>query len=259
MNIKLYIHPMCSSSARVYAKLKEEGLLERVDVVSLDPGHDLMIDSLIPSVPALEVSGELVAVDPLEPEFVVAVLRNNRGGLKAYVPQNEGEAVERFAKSFIHSSYLMVLEYYSESALKAALTGSFALASIRAWFMEGSASKRLVTALVNNAEEIRERVNEYLEKAVAYAFLREVLLVFGGDRYANALNPQTALLWLQSKASVGRAHLDPFLAGNRETHLRKAERIVEVVKQREERWVPRLLKEFAELERFAREIKEYLG
>ncbi len=255
----LYLHPTCSSSASVFYRLKDERLLSRVKIVALDPGHSVLVDALIPSVPALEVGGELVAVDPLEPEFVAAVLRDDRESLRAYVPRNSGEAVERFARSFIYSSYLMTLEYLSGNALEAALRSSFARASIRARFMGAEDSRRLVTSLSKGIEEVRSRVSEYLERVVAYTFLREALMVFGEDGYVKALNPGTALLWLQSKASIGRAHLDPGIADRRDHYLRKAERLVEVVKQREGKWVSRLLREFKELRQFAEELKDYLG
>lgn len=257
MIMRLYLHPMCSSSARVFMRLREEGLLGRVKIVSLDPNHSPMVGKLVPSVPALEVRGELVAVDPLEPEFVAAFLRNDWGGLKPYIPSNEAEALERFTRSFIYSSYLMTLEYFSGAALQAVLRGPFARAAIRAWFMGDEESGRLINSLAENADEIRGRIGEYLERVVAYTFLREALMVFGEEGYEEALNPRTALLWLQSKVSLGRVHLDPSILDNRGAYLRRAERLVGVVKERAGRWVPRLTKEFEELRPFTEELRQY--
>jgi len=259
LNVRLYLHPMCSSSARVFTRLMEEGLLRAIEVVSLDPHHGLLTDTLIPSVPALEIEGKLVAVDPLEPEFLEAVLRNDWGRLGAYVPRDEEEAIDRFIKSFIYSSYLMTLEYLSGEAVQAALRGSFARAAIRAWFMSAERAEQLIGALRGSIFKIKKRVSEYLEKVVAYTFLREILTVFGGDSYTDALNPATVLLWLQAKASIGRAHLDPDVAVDREIYHRKAERIIETVMARKNKWVPRLLKEFNELRPFAEELKRYLS
>ncbi len=175
------------------------------------------------------------------------------------MPRDKEEAIDRFTKSFIYSSYLMTLEYLSGEAVQAALRGSFARVAIRAWFMNDERAEQLIGTLRENIFKIKERVGEYLEKVVAYTFLREVLTVFGEDSYTDALNPDTALLWLQAKASVGRAHLDPDIAVNRETYLRKAERIIETVMARKSKWVPRLLKEFNELRPFTKELRRYLN
>jgi len=253
LNTSLYLHPTCSSSARVFARLKEEGLLGRVRIISLEPGSAALIDELVPSVPAIRVGNELVAVDPLEPEFVAAIVKGDNDEIARYVPHSVGEAVERFSKSFIYSSYLMVLEYVGGGALEQAIKGSFARAAVRARYMEGGLADEVLRSLPGRVDEVREAVGEYLERVVAYSYLREALMVFGGGGYTEALNPRTALLWLQAKASIGRAHL-PRTAWSARSMLPKAERLVEVVKERQGRWVPRLLKEFEELRGFAEEL-----
>lgn len=48
MITQLYLRPVRSSSAKVFMRLKEEGLLGRAKIVSLGLSHDLMVDAPIP-------------------------------------------------------------------------------------------------------------------------------------------------------------------------------------------------------------------
>ncbi len=257
MGIRLYLHPLCSSSKKVYEKIKEEGILASIEIVSLAPGHSILTDKLIPSVPALEVGGELVGVDPLEPEYVIAVVQGESGEIGKYVPHDEAEALDRFTKSFIYSSYFMILEYLSGKAIEAALKSDFVHAAIRSRYVSRAKVDRFMNFLHMNIDSIRGRVKEYLERAVAYNYLREALLVYGHNRYREVLKPEPILLWLQAKASVGRAHILPH-AEKVGVAMNNARRLAEIIREREDRWVPRLLKEFKDLRVFANELEELM-
>jgi len=60
----IYVHPYCISSYRVVKYLLEKDILDKTTVVPLISGNPLSLERVIPSVPALEVNGKIVAIDP---------------------------------------------------------------------------------------------------------------------------------------------------------------------------------------------------
>jgi len=99
--VRLYIHKLCPSSHHVVRYLVSKNLLSRVNIVGTSQNMTAVLRAGIVSVPALKVESELAAIDPLEPEFVEAILLRNESRVRDFVPKSAGEAVEKFRNSIL--------------------------------------------------------------------------------------------------------------------------------------------------------------
>ncbi len=201
-SLKLLVHAHCPSSYRVVKYLSERGLHRMLEIVPLNPGSPVFLETAVPSVPSLMIGGRVVAVDPLEPEFVEALLLGK--SVREYVPVEEREVVERFVRSAKSSSYLMLHVLFGGLGLADLLATDFAEVAARAYF-SGLSGDYIRRALLSRAGEVERELREHSVKSAAYGFLRDALL-YSGLRAKEGVDRGALGLWVAAKLSQGVAY-----------------------------------------------------
>ena len=123
--------------------------------------------------PALEVDSKLVAIDPLEPEFVEAILLDDKPRTEGFVPKNIDEAIARFKDSVAASSYAssVILVHGSLGPL---LSHDFIEVVARLKLSRLSTNEVLRAIRVNSAA-IYEDVRASALRVVALNYIRELV------------------------------------------------------------------------------------
>ncbi len=200
--LKLLVHAYCPSSYEVVRHLVDRGLHGALEIVPLNPGNPTLLRTVVPSVPSLALGGRVVAVDPLEPEFVEALLLSR--SLREYVPAAEHEVVERFVRSAKSSGYIMLHVLLGGMRLADVLSTDFVEMAARTYFsgLDGDYVKRAITS---RAEDVERELAESSVKSVAYSFLRDVVASLGGG-VRGLVNREVLRLWSTAKLSQGVAY-----------------------------------------------------
>jgi len=197
----LLVHPYCPSSFRVVKYVLERGLTHLIRVVPATSGSPLRLRVVIPSVPAIAVAGRVVAVDPLEPEFVeeVALGRVSR----RFLPVEPTEILDRFSRSLKASSLLMCSTYLGGLRVSDVVETEFAEAATRTYFtkLDGGYVRGV---LREHLEELERVVTESGARAVAYSYVRDLVVSVGG-RLRGYVTLENLRLWAVAKLSQGMA------------------------------------------------------
>ncbi len=240
----LYVHPYCVSSIRVLVYLHQEyhklppGLTVRV----LTDKHTPFTKLLIPSVPALVSEDNIIAIDPLEPELVAAILENDVVAIHRYVPKNGEEAVKRYTESIIASSYLM---------LKTILDPDLPRRLINTEFYDYALRTRLAGTrdfrdyVERNVEKIILEANKYAPRITALNYLRDNFLVEGhGIRRDDVLDAKKIMLWMNAKNSIGRAYMFDDIIRDDGVLVHATENVLKILEDKFEKYLDRIIQEY---------------
>lgn len=199
--LKLYVHAYCPSSYRVVKHLVDRGLIEKLEILPLNPDSNLFLTTHIPSVPALSVGDQVVAVDPLEPLFIENLVTG--GSIREFVPFSDVEIVERFIDSVKASSYLMTYLALGGLNIESLLSTSFPEVATRVYFsgLSGSYVRKVISA---NKDKIVEALAGSYTRSVAYSYVRDVMVSIGAVP-KDILDIKYLKLWLTAKLSQGIA------------------------------------------------------
>jgi len=211
---KLYVHAYCPSSYRVVKHLADKGLVEKFELIPLNPDNPVFLATSIPSVPALAIGGRLVAVDPLEPQFVEGLATG--GSIREFIPLSDVEVVERFINSVKASSYLMIHLALGGLSIEEVLSTNFPEVAARVYFsgLSGSYVREVILSRMGTLAEAL--ASSYL-RSVAYSYVRDVA-ISSGTLSRDLLDLKYLKLWLTAKLSQGIA-FTPLMEG----HLEQAE------------------------------------
>ncbi|MCX8209171.1 MAG: hypothetical protein N3G79_05990 [Sulfolobales archaeon] len=201
--MKVLVHAYCRSSYQLVRYLLDRGLQDELEIVPLNPESLVFLRRVVPSVPALAIGKSIVAVDPLEPEFVESLLLGR--DLRAYVPVDEGEIVERFVKSAKSSSYVMLHALLGGLNLEDVVDTEFARAAVRTYFT-GLSDEYVRRALLARSSEVGEELSKSSVRSAAHSFLRDTWVAFGSVR-REFVSYEVLKLWLTAKISQGVAYL----------------------------------------------------
>ncbi|MEM2208272.1 MAG: hypothetical protein QXG17_06240 [Sulfolobales archaeon] len=198
-DLKLLVHAYCPSSYALVRYLVDKGIHNMLEIVPLNPGSPASLSKVIPSVPALVVDSKVVAVDPIEPEFVKALLFNEN--IRSFVPVLEHEIVERFVKSVKSSSYVVLHVLLGGLSLGDLITSEFTDAATRTYF-SGLSKDYARSVLLSRAEGIAGELLESSIRSVAYSFLRDAVISAKTevDRF---IDYEVLKLWSTAKISQG--------------------------------------------------------
>ncbi|MCX8185322.1 MAG: hypothetical protein RMI56_03815 [Sulfolobales archaeon] len=200
--MKVLVHAYCRSSYQLVKHLLDRGLQDELEIVPLNPENPVFLRRVVPSVPALVIGRSIVAIDPLEPEFVESVLLGR--DLRTYVPVDEGEIVERFVKSAKFSSYVMLHTLLGGLNLEDVVDTEFARAAVRTYFT-GLSDAYVRNALLARSSEVGEELSKSSVKSTAHSFLRDMWVAFGGIR-REFISYKVLKLWFTAKISQGVAY-----------------------------------------------------
>jgi len=199
----IYVHPYCISSYRVVKYLLEKDILDKITVVSLISGNPLSLERVIPSIPALEVNGIIVAIDPLEPEFVERIV--NDLDVSTYIPLNNDQIIKRFIDSVLASSYLAIQIYFGNMSLNDIIYTSFIEYALRTYFSKLDLN-RIRETLLNRMDYIQNTILKVIPRIVAINYLRDISITRGGkiDK-SEVFDERKLMLWSIAKNSMGRS------------------------------------------------------
>ena len=240
----LYVHRTCKSSHKLLGYLREKGLLDKIAIVQVEK-LDEALAKMLYSVPALEFRGEIIAIDPLEPEFVEALILGDREKVTEYIPKNRDEAIERAKKTIMYSGYLslLVLLYgdtrivWSREFLKRALRSR----------IEPS-NELFVDDLLDNPVQEKE-IHDALLRVALMNYLRSIVWVLDGkisDADLTRYNDSIIIAsWMMTYVSIGRTLL-PY-PGKKEQVMRAAEELSELLSRWGKPYLRRILAEYREL------------
>ncbi len=195
MEVKIVYHPTCATSHRVIKALLENELIDKVNLESIETPLP-SITSGIWSVPWILVDGDPVATDPVEPDEVVALVRDGKP-LEA-----RGDPYEMLAEAILHSAFASA-HVITASSLKPVLTGSFARAALRSRYT-GYTLESLDPARL---EELYAEWRGKFARALAFSFVRELWWSSQGSIEAETVKSiplEAFAAWVIGKASVGR-------------------------------------------------------
>lgn len=198
--LTLLVHAYCPSSYAVVKYLVDKGLHDMLEIVPLNPGNRVSLLRVVPSVPALMDYGRIVAIDPLEPEFIEAILLEK--DLRSYVPVKEHEIAERFVKSARSSGYIMLYTLLGGLSLEELVSSEFADMATRTYF-SGLSRGYIRGVIISRTETIERELAEASVRSVAYSFLRDVLVSIGGSDIGRFVNYEVLKLWSTAKLSQG--------------------------------------------------------
>ncbi len=203
--VKLYVHRLCLSSYTLFKELKARDMLGKVKFVDVSNNLRVVRKGVF-SVPALEVKGRLVAVDPIDVELIEAIVFNE--DLSRFAPKTVEEAVEAFFKSLYASGYLScvslihglevilkdvsVLKLLTRLSLGSTLKTSEVVEGVRKQLTKDEGNK-VRNSLLNVCFKNYVRELIWLNPKASYEEIR------------NLLNENNVASWLLAKASVGRA------------------------------------------------------
>ena len=243
VRVTLYIHPLCSSSYRVLKELwRVFGGAGGAEIVVVDRKPGLVLRKLVVSVPWLEVDGVAVATDPLDPQLVVAALRGE--DLRRFAPTSLGDAVELLGKGVVASSYASILALVHRGLEPVLDLRDFVVAASRARL--AGLEEEVLKLVAGSREELYRRLRGLVLRAVAKNFVREVAWVSEkpGDALRSVSAEQVAL-WMVAKVSLGRSLVPPNLS----TVLGAAREVIEVLRERGERYLTSVAEELGVLTR----------
>lgn len=198
-DLRLLVHAYCPSSYALVRYLFDKGLHDKLEIIPLNPGNPVSLLRLVPSVPALASDGRIVAVDPLEPEFIGALLLNKN--IRNYVPISEHEVIERFTRSAKSSGYIMLHVLLGGLSLDDLVSSEFTDMATRTYF-SGLSRDYIRSVLLSRAEAIERELLESSVKSVAYSFIRDVLVSTDVD-LEKLVDYRVLKLWSTAKLSQG--------------------------------------------------------
>lgn len=191
--MRIYIHPTCSSSYKLVKYMMERDISVELIDASVPAS---IIERGIVSVPWVEIGGEPVAADPVEPEEIEQMLKGN------YSPRID--PMEAFRRSLLASSYLSALSL-AHARVDVGITTGFLKAALRSAY-SGLSAIDLMREVKRDSNSIYEALEEKIAKVVAASFLRELYWTRGArEELRTAFDERLLSLWLLSKISIGRA------------------------------------------------------
>lgn len=200
---KLYVHPYCISSYKVIKYLLKRNILNKLTIVSLVNGDTLFLEKIVPSVPALEINNKIVAIDPLEPEFIGRII--SKMDISTYIPLNSEQIIKRFLDSILASSYLVIHLYFGRISLRNIINSSFTEYALRIYFSNLDL-KRIKEVLLDRIDYIQSKISDIIPNIVAINYLRDLLIVNGFKvNRDEAISIEKIRLWSLAKNSIGRS------------------------------------------------------
>jgi len=240
----LYVHRTCKSSHKLLGYLKERRLLDKITVIQVEE-LDKALAKMLYSVPALESHGEIIAVDPLEPEFVEAIIVGDRKKALEYVPRDKDEAFERAEKTIMYSGYLSITVLLHGDT-RIVWTKEFLRRALRSRIEPSN--EAFVKILLDNPVQERE-IHDALLRVALMNYLRSIVWVLNGKvsdvdltRYND---PVIIASWMMAYVSIGRTLL-PY-PDKRDRVMRIAEELSELLSRWGKPYLRRILAEYREL------------
>lgn len=203
MDLKLLVHAYCQSSYKVVKYLVEKGLHSMIEIVPLNPGNPMSLTRVVPSVPALAYDDRMVAVDPIEPEFIEAILLGK--DLRRYVPVAEHEVVERFVNSARSSSYVMLHMLLGGLSFGELVSSEFTEMAARTYF-SGLSGDYVRGVLMRRSEAVEAELAAASIRSAAYSFLRDVVVSTKGSAQ-RLVDYEVLRLWATAKLSHGVSYI----------------------------------------------------
>lgn len=199
--IRVLVHPTCASSYEAVKHLTAKGLINKVELIVADsPSIGLRHGAW--SVPWVVVGWEPAAADPVTPQEVEAMVRNEAVSLPS-------DPVEVFMKTVLYSAYASSLVAVWGS-LDPVLDEDLAFAAVRAPFT-GASPSRVLADVRGKAGELYEEWIGMIYRALRVSFVREMWWSTGGsvtpEELSGAATPAVVGAWLLAKASLGRVGL----------------------------------------------------
>jgi predicted thioredoxin/glutaredoxin len=199
--IRVLVHPTCASSYEVVRHLAARELLDKVELIVADnPSIGLRHGAW--SVPWVIVGWEPAAADPVTPQEVEAMVRNEIVSLP-------GDPVEAFMKTVLYSAYASSVVTVWGS-LDPVLDEDLASAAVRAP-LTGISPNRVLADVRDRAGELYEKWIGMIYRALGVSFVREMWWSTGGsitpEELSEAATPAVVGAWLLAKASLGRVGL----------------------------------------------------
>ena len=239
----LYVHPYCISSYKVVRYLLERDALDKITVVSLISGNPLSLEKIIPSVPALEVNGKIVAIDPLEPEFVKNII--NGLDVSVYVPLNDEQIIKRFIDSVLASSYIAIQIYFGGMTVNDIIHTSFIEYALRTYFSKLDLN-RVRKVLLNRINYIHDTILKVIPRIVAINYLRDLSITRGGkiDK-SEAFDERKLMLWSIAKNSMGRSFTP--LLDHTMKNIEKYYVILDILKEKFYEYYTKIINEYSRI------------
>jgi len=239
----LYVHPYSISSYHVVDHLLNKGLLNKLTIIPLTSNNIVSIEKVIPGIPALEVNGKIVAIDPLEPQFVEGVIRGL--DISDYIPESDEKIIKRFVDSVRASSYVSIKIYFGGLMIEHLINSSFTEYALRTYY-----SKKDIVyirkLLMENIESIKELIDKTIPKIVAINYLRDLVVSRSGkiDK-GEALDLGKLMLWSIAKNSMGRAFIPlyEYISGIRDRYYV----ILDILKEKFNEYYTRIINEYSRI------------
>lgn len=173
-----------------------------IEIIPLNPESPVFLTTPVPSIPSLVAEGRVVAVDPLEPEFIESLLTGNP--IQRFVPTTREEIIERFAASVKSSGLLAIHMVLGGLKLEDLVTTDFPEVAARTYFskLPGNSVRE---AVLSERNRIEEELKGSLIRSVAFSYVRD-LWVSAGRGARRLLNMESLRLWAVAKLSHGLAY-----------------------------------------------------
>ena len=236
------------SSYNVVKSLKDEGLLRSIKLVDVSNDLGVITELGLLSVPAISKDGKILGIDPLEPDFVKALLTGDEVTIEKYVPKSYSEALDRFSVSLIHSSYASILALIHNS-IDPLLNTKFIDHAVRLELVSSLSKDKLIEEIKLRSRDIFESLKDKMVRVAAKNYLREVVWILGIDvdelTLKKYIDRDLITQWLLAKASVGRV-LVPY---NFDIVKDVATHVVNVLTNRLSKYLKDLIEEYRTLMR----------
>ncbi len=219
-------------------------MLDKVAVVHVEK-LDEALAKMLYSVPALEFRGEIIAIDPLEPEFVEALILGDRERATEYIPRDKDEAIERAKKTIMYSGYLSLLVLlYGDTRI--VWSREFLRRALRSRIVPSN--ELFVDELLDNPVQ-EEEIHDSLLRVALMNYLRSIVWVSDGKVSNEALagfsDPTIIATWMMAYVSIGRALL-PY-PSRKERVAKVAEELSRLLGRWGKQYLRRIINEYREL------------
>ena len=200
----LIVHPTCPTSRELVLHAERRGLWDRIRLVVLDSPGRWSLPGLPWAVPALaRPDGAIVAMDPLGPEELDAILEDRHPG--------PPEPVQGLVRSILYSAYASSIAL-SHHGIEPLLTPSFLVPAFRLALYTADPQReasRIAEKLRAEADRIYGENRELIARAMAVSVVRH--LYYAGARSPEELqaaaSPSAVAAIILGMASIGRSFL----------------------------------------------------
>lgn len=212
--LKLIIHPLCLSSLKILKRIREKKLYNKIEIVSATLLGDKFLNTMILSIPMFIKNDHIVGIDPLEPEYVEAIIANDMITINQYLPKTPKEALDRFLSSIRSSSYITTRLVIEPRQVINLLNNVFVSAALRGYFLGEEKTRGYILYIKSRINSLIPKIYDYSQRSAIYNYMREQYLINPMEKEEfkkKILDKHEFILWLQAKISMERAYTFPEL------------------------------------------------